>query len=129
VGATAEACRRHSQACSLVRDGGERAYLMQALPNTFYTRSRNAAQRPRATAPLDDVDVIEPRVAVQPERAAEVREIIEAIAGRQPESCLMDDAMATRRRSPRPNWRVLMMARCQPRCEPGYKPRTTPRPS
>ncbi|MDQ2760388.1 MAG: hypothetical protein M3Y17_08120 [Actinomycetota bacterium] len=74
----------------LARPRRRRAGLPDALPNTFYTRSRNAAQRPRATALRDDVDVIEPRVAVQPERAAEVREIIEAIAERQPESCLME---------------------------------------
>jgi len=63
-----------------VRTGGERAYLMIALRNTFYSRLRDATRRPRAVATLDDVVVAEPRPAVLPERAAEVGEIYAAIA-------------------------------------------------
>jgi RNA polymerase sigma-70 factor (ECF subfamily) len=63
-----------------VNTGGERAYLMSTLRNTFYSRLRTASRRPRTTSTLDDVTVIEPRVTSQPERAAEVSEIFAAIA-------------------------------------------------
>jgi RNA polymerase sigma-70 factor (ECF subfamily) len=63
-----------------VNAGGERAYLMRALRNTFYSRLRNASRRPRVTDTLDDVAVAESRVSTQPERAAEVGEIFDAIA-------------------------------------------------
>jgi RNA polymerase sigma-70 factor (ECF subfamily) len=63
-----------------VRDGGERAYLMQALRHTFYSRLRTVSRRPRVTDTLDDVAAVESRVTTQPERAAEVGEIFAAIA-------------------------------------------------
>jgi RNA polymerase sigma-70 factor (ECF subfamily) len=63
-----------------VNAGGERAYLMRALRNTFYSRLRSASRRPRTTDTLDDVVVPERRVTSQPERAFEVGEIFEAIA-------------------------------------------------
>lgn len=63
-----------------VKTGGDRAYLMSALRNTFYSRLRSASRRPRTTHTLDDVEVIEARTAVQPARAAEVGEIFAAIA-------------------------------------------------
>ncbi len=63
-----------------VGEGGERAYLMRALRNTFYSRLRTASRRPRTTATLEDVTAIEPRVTAQPDRALEVSEIFEAIA-------------------------------------------------
>jgi RNA polymerase sigma-70 factor (ECF subfamily) len=63
-----------------VNEGGERAYLMRALRNTFYSRLRTASRRPRATETLDDVAVVESRVTSQPDRAAEVGEIFDAIA-------------------------------------------------
>ena len=63
-----------------VNEGGERAYLMRALRNTFYSRLRSASRRPRETEMLDDVAVAEPRVSGQPERAVEVSEIFDAIA-------------------------------------------------
>jgi RNA polymerase sigma-70 factor, ECF subfamily len=62
-----------------VKQGGERAYLMSALRNTFYSRLRSASRRPRTTQNLDDVSAIEPRSSVQPERAVEMSEIFEAI--------------------------------------------------
>lgn len=62
-----------------VKSGGDRAYLMSALRNTFYSRLRSNSRRPRATQTLEDVAAVEPRVAVQPERAAEVSEIFAAI--------------------------------------------------
>src|SRR6201996_1696404 len=63
-----------------VNEGGERAYLMRALRNTFYSRLRSASRRPRETDTLDDVAVIERRVTGQPERAVEVSEIFDVIA-------------------------------------------------
>lgn len=62
-----------------VKPGGDRAYLMSALRNTFYSRLRTTSRRPRTTQTLDDVAAIEPRASVQPERAAEVSEIVAAI--------------------------------------------------
>lgn len=63
-----------------VNEGGDRAYLMRALRNTFYSRLRSASRRPRETDTLDDVAVAEQRVSGQPERAVEVAEIFDAIA-------------------------------------------------
>ena len=63
-----------------VNEGGERAYLMRALRNTFYSRLRTASRRPRETDTLDEVTVADPRVTGQPERAVEVSEIFDAIA-------------------------------------------------
>ncbi len=60
--------------------GDERGYLMQALRNTFYTRLRTASRRPRTGTPLDDLQPPDPRPSRQPEAAAEVGEILEAIA-------------------------------------------------
>lgn len=62
-----------------VKPGGDRAYLMSALRNTFYSRLRSNSRRPRTTQTLEDVTAVEPRTAVQPERAAEVSEIFAAI--------------------------------------------------
>ncbi len=62
-----------------VKLGGDRAYLMSALRNTFYSRLRSNSRRPRATQTLEDVAAVEPRATVQPERAAEVSEIFAAI--------------------------------------------------
>jgi RNA polymerase sigma-70 factor (ECF subfamily) len=63
-----------------VKSGGERAYLMSALRNTFYSRLRTASRRPRVTETLDEMRVAEPRSSSQPERAIEVSEIYSAIA-------------------------------------------------
>jgi RNA polymerase sigma-70 factor (ECF subfamily) len=63
-----------------VKEGGDRAYLMSALRNTFYSRLRTTSRRPRTTQTLDDVNVAESRTSVQPYRAAEVSEIFAAIA-------------------------------------------------
>ena len=63
-----------------VKAGGERAYLMSSLRNTFYSSLRSASRRPRTAATLEDVSPVEPRTAVQPERAAEVNEIFEAVS-------------------------------------------------
>jgi RNA polymerase sigma-70 factor (ECF subfamily) len=63
-----------------VKGGGDRAYLMSALRNTFYSRLRTASRRPRVTETLDEMRVAESRVSSQPERAVEVSEIFAAIA-------------------------------------------------
>jgi RNA polymerase sigma-70 factor (ECF subfamily) len=67
-----------------IQTGGERAYLMQALRNTFSSRLRTQSRRPRTVAaPLEETTP-EPRGTLQPERAAEMKEIFAAI-GRLPE--------------------------------------------
>ncbi|HEX4008514.1 MAG TPA: RNA polymerase sigma factor [Solirubrobacteraceae bacterium] len=60
--------------------GDERGYLMRALRNTFYSRLRSASRRPQTGAAIDDVQPADPRATQQPEGAAEVSEILEAIA-------------------------------------------------
>ena len=58
--------------------GDERAYLVQALRNTFLSSRRTASRRPRADVALDDVAAADPRPA--PPEAAEHREVFSAIA-------------------------------------------------
>ena len=58
----------------------ERAYLMRAMRNTFYSRLRTASRRPQETATLEDVEPVDPRAGQRPDRAAEFGEIMEAIA-------------------------------------------------
>ena len=60
--------------------GDERGYLMRALRNTFYSRLRTASRRPQTGATLDDVQTPDPRRTHQPERAAEVTEVLEAVS-------------------------------------------------
>jgi RNA polymerase sigma-70 factor, ECF subfamily len=61
--------------------GDERAYLMTALRNTFYSRLRTASRRPQtAVTPIEDIDPADPRVGLQPDRAVEFGEILEAIS-------------------------------------------------
>jgi RNA polymerase sigma-70 factor (ECF subfamily) len=60
--------------------GDERGYMLRALRNTFYSRLRTASRRPQTGAVLDDVQPADPRRTQQPEGAAEVGEILEAIA-------------------------------------------------
>lgn len=59
--------------------GDERAYLLRALRNTFYSRLRTASRRPQTTA-LDDLEPPDLRPGQQPDRAFEARELIELIA-------------------------------------------------
>jgi RNA polymerase sigma-70 factor, ECF subfamily len=58
----------------------ERAYLMRAMRNTFYSRLRTASRRPQQVATLDDVEPVDPRAGLRPERAAEIGEVMEAIS-------------------------------------------------
>lgn len=63
-----------------IQVGGERAYLMQSLRNTFASRLRTISRRPRTVGPpLEDM-APEARGIAQPERAAEMGEILSAIA-------------------------------------------------
>jgi RNA polymerase sigma-70 factor (ECF subfamily) len=63
-----------------VKAGDERAYLVQALRNTFLTGRRTASRRPRADTPLDDVTAADPRSSARPEQAAETHAVFDAIA-------------------------------------------------
>ncbi len=58
----------------------ERAYLMRAMRNTFYSRLRTASRRPQQAATLEDVDPVDPRAGQRPDRAAEFGEIMDAVA-------------------------------------------------
>jgi len=58
--------------------GDPRGYLMRALRNTFYSRLRTASRRPQIAAGLDDIQPVDPRA--EPERAAEIAELLRAIA-------------------------------------------------
>jgi RNA polymerase sigma-70 factor (ECF subfamily) len=66
------------------QEGGERAYLMQALRNTFSSRLRTQSRRPRTVAPPLEETAAETRATAQPDRAAEMGEVFTAI-GRLPE--------------------------------------------
>lgn len=74
-----ETCARVLARPRVVR-GDDRAYLMRALRNTFYSRLRAASRRPQTAATLEDVEAVESHPRRQPERAAEVSEILAAIA-------------------------------------------------
>ncbi len=63
-----------------LRGGDERAYLMQALRNTFVASTRTAARRPRLGATLEELDSADPRTATRPEDAAIAAQVFPAIA-------------------------------------------------
>lgn len=65
----------------LLRGDDECAYLMRVLRNTFFSARRSAERRPQTVASLEDVAAADPLPMGQPERALEVRELYEAIAG------------------------------------------------
>lgn len=67
-----------------IQSGGERAYLMQALRNTFSSRLRTLSRRPRTVAPPLEETAAEPRSTAHPDQAAEMNEVFAAI-GRLPE--------------------------------------------
>jgi RNA polymerase sigma-70 factor (ECF subfamily) len=60
--------------------GDERAYLVQALRNTFHSSRRSAGRRPHADVALEDVSAADPSAAHRPEQAAETHEVFGAIA-------------------------------------------------
>ena len=59
--------------------GEERGYLMQSLRNTFYSRHRTASRRPRTTPLPEHAEPPDPR-APAPDRAAEINEVLAAVA-------------------------------------------------
>jgi RNA polymerase sigma-70 factor, ECF subfamily len=69
----------------VVRGGDERAYLMQALRNTFLSSRRTAARRPHVTATLEEIDTADHSTAASPEEAVIAAQVFPAIA-RLPES-------------------------------------------
>jgi RNA polymerase sigma-70 factor, ECF subfamily len=72
----------------LLRGGDERAYLMQALRNTFLTSRRTAARRPRPVTTLEELDPADRRTGARPEEAVMARQVFPAIA-QLPESFRM----------------------------------------
>jgi RNA polymerase sigma-70 factor (ECF subfamily) len=69
----------------LLRSEDERAYLMQALRNTFLTSRRTAERRPRIVATLEQVETADSRAIARPEEAVIASQVFPAIA-RLPES-------------------------------------------
>jgi RNA polymerase sigma-70 factor, ECF subfamily len=64
----------------LLRGGNERAYLMQALRNTFLTSRRTAARRPRLVTTLEELHPADRRTGARPEEAVMARQVFPAIA-------------------------------------------------
>ena len=64
----------------LLRSDDDIGYLMRVLRNTFYSRYRSEARRPR-DSPLDEhEELVEGRPLAQPAAAAETAEVIAAVA-------------------------------------------------
>jgi RNA polymerase sigma-70 factor (ECF subfamily) len=64
----------------LLRSDDDLGYLMRVLRNTFYSRYRSEARRPR-DSPLDaHEELVESRSVAQPATAAEASEVIAAVA-------------------------------------------------
>jgi RNA polymerase sigma-70 factor (ECF subfamily) len=65
----------------LVRNTDDLGYLMRVLRNTFISKYRTAARRPRAVdAELETLHLADPRTSSRPPAAAEAREVFTAIA-------------------------------------------------
>lgn len=64
----------------LLRGDDERAYLMQALRNTFVTSRRTAARRPRVDTTLEELDPADRGTGARPEEALIARQVFPAIA-------------------------------------------------
>jgi RNA polymerase sigma-70 factor, ECF subfamily len=63
-----------------LRGRNERAYLMQALRNTFLNSRRTATRRPRPVATLEELDPADRRTSASPEEAVLARQVFPAIA-------------------------------------------------
>lgn len=63
-----------------VQAGGERAYLMSALRNTFASWLRTRSRRPRTVPEPDGFEAVDPHSGRAPELAAEVGELFTAVA-------------------------------------------------
>src|SRR5947209_8328347 len=55
-------------------------YLLRVLRNTFFSSRRTAARRPQTTPLPDDLDLVEDRMAAQPEARIESAALYEAIS-------------------------------------------------
>ena len=64
-----------------VRRDDDLAYLYRTLRHTYFNARRTASRRPQVGAQLDDVRAASTRADEQPERAAEVNLVLEAVAG------------------------------------------------
>jgi RNA polymerase sigma-70 factor (ECF subfamily) len=64
----------------LVRREDDLAYLYRTLRNTYFNARRTASRRPQVGAQLDDVVTPSSRADVQPEQAAEINLVFEAVA-------------------------------------------------
>jgi RNA polymerase sigma-70 factor, ECF subfamily len=69
----------------LVRAGGERAYLMRTLRNTFLMSRRSAVRRPHVVTTITELDAADLRTGARPEEAVIAAQVFPAIA-RLPES-------------------------------------------
>jgi RNA polymerase sigma-70 factor, ECF subfamily len=64
----------------LLRSDDDLGYLMRVLRNTFYSRYRSEARRPRGSPLEEHEDLVEGRPIAQPALAAETSEVIAAVA-------------------------------------------------
>ena len=64
----------------LLRSDDDLGYLMRVLRNTFYSRYRSEARRPRSSPLEEHEDLVEGRPIAQPALAAETSEVIAAVA-------------------------------------------------
>ena len=63
-----------------VRREDDLGYLYRALHHTYFNARRTASRRPQVGAQLDDVQTASSRADVQPEQAAEINLVLEAVA-------------------------------------------------
>jgi len=63
-----------------IRREDDLGYLYRVLQHTYFNARRTASRRPQVAAQLDDVPTASSRADVQPERAAEVNLVFEAVA-------------------------------------------------
>ena len=64
----------------MLRSGEDLGYLLRVLRNTYFSRLRAAARRPRADALPDELDRVEDPSASTPESALDASELYELIA-------------------------------------------------
>jgi RNA polymerase sigma-70 factor, ECF subfamily len=64
----------------LLRSDDDLGYLMRVLRNTFYSRYRTEARRPRSSPLEEHEEIIEGRAVAHPADAAEASEVLAAVA-------------------------------------------------
>jgi RNA polymerase sigma-70 factor (ECF subfamily) len=64
----------------IVRREDDLGYLYRTLHHTYFNARRTASRRPQSAAQLDDFPTASTRADVQPEQAAEVNQVFEAVA-------------------------------------------------